>query len=147
MSATTRTDNEQEIRHLMKHWEECLRKKDLDTMVKDYDEDVVVFDVGDQAKGRDAYKKLWEQCFPYFGDEIGSEKKDITIHATDEMAVVSCLSRLTGMATDEDMAKSWIRTTICFQKINGEWKNIHEHASFPVDCEKETIAYIMEEKS
>jgi ketosteroid isomerase-like protein len=39
------------------------------------------------------------------------------------------------------MANAWIRGTCCFRKTDDVWQCFHEHISFPVDCEKNAIAY------
>ncbi len=49
------------------------------------------------------------------------------------------------METDHPSAKSWFRATVCLQKIGGDWKIAHEHASFPVDCGAEKPTYILDD--
>lgn len=133
-----------DIKLLMSSWEDSLSKKDLTTLLKDYDDEIVLFDIGSQLTGKEDYRKIWEACFPFFGESIGTERKDIAIHVCDDMAVVCGYSRLTGMASTSDMARSWLRTTVCYKKIDGEWKVFHEHVSLPVDCEKEKLLYILD---
>lgn len=90
-------------------------------------------------------KELWERCFPYF-DTPKVEYKDMEIIATDTMAIVHFKSRITGTVTPPQgpMANTWLRGTVGYRKINGTWKCIHEHISFPVDCETGKIAEMNE---
>lgn len=139
-----KTKNENDIKALMSSWEEAISRKDVSTLLNDYDDGIVLFDVGTQLTGKEDYRKIWEACFPYFGDAIGTERKGVEIHVCDDMAVVHGYSRLTGMESTSDMARSWLRTTICYKKIDGQWKVFHEHVSLPVDCEREKPLYILE---
>ncbi len=135
------------IKMLMSSWEESLSKKDIATLLNDYDDGIVLFDVGSQFTGKEEYRKIWEACFPYFGEKIGTERKDIEIHVCEDMAVVHGYSRLTGMDSTSDMAHSWLRTTVCYKKVDNHWRVFHEHVSLPVDCEKEKPTYILDSES
>lgn len=134
-----------QIEELLKKWADELANEDLEAMAKHYADESVIFDVKDHANGPQEYKKLWEQCLPYF-DDIEIEYKDMQIHAEENMAFVFFLSRLKGFkeTPNTDMANSWLRGTVCYRKIKGEWKSVHEHISFPVNCETEKIEYLLD---
>lgn len=138
---------EAEIRAMLKCWDEALYNKDLDALSQEYSDNFVCYDIAEHAHGADGYKKLWEPCMEWFGDHITVERKDVVIHAEETMALVHCLTRLSGMkeTTGADMEKSWIRATVVFRKIEGQWKVVHEHASFPIDCMAEKPKYILDE--
>lgn len=131
-----------EVQEAIKQWSDALHHKDLEAMHKDYADEYRLFDVGSTAEGVDAVKALWEQCFQYF-DKPKTEYKDMVIQATDDMAVAHFKSRITGMTLPlpDNMANAWLRGTVCFRKVDGVWKCIHEHISFPVNCETNEIAY------
>ncbi|MEE4378240.1 MAG: nuclear transport factor 2 family protein [Candidatus Competibacteraceae bacterium] len=138
-------NNEQsvnEVRAAMDAWNAALKEKDLGTMFKDYADRYRLFDVGSTANSIEETKTLWEQCFPYF-DKPEIEYKNMVIEATDDMAVVHFNSRLNGISVEMpcEMAKAWLRGTVCFRKIDGVWKCIHEHCSFPVNCETNQINF------
>lgn len=138
------TSNEQsvkEIHEALEAWGEALLRKDLDEMHRNYADDCRAFDVKTSLKGVQGVKELWRSCFPYF-DKPRIEYKDLEIHATDDMAVVHFRSRLTGTVKPmpEEMKNMWARGTVCHQKIDGVWKCIHEHISFPVDVETLQVA-------
>lgn len=130
-----------EVRQAMDEWASALREKDLEAMHKNYADEYRLFDVMSTVEGVDATKELWTQCFPYF-DKPEIEYKDMIIHATDDMAIVHFKSRISGMVSPPpaEMANTWLRGTCCFRKIDGKWKFIHEHISFPVNCETNQIA-------
>ncbi len=132
----------EEIRAAMKNWSEALSRKDLEAMHKNYAKNYCLFDVQKTVKDVEGAKELWQQCFPYF-DEPKIEYKDMVIDATADMAVVHFHSRIKGMSVPvpEEMANAWLRGTCCFRKQEGTWKCIHEHISFPVNCETNQIIY------
>ncbi len=138
-------NNEQsvkEVREAMDAWAAALHKKDLDEMHKDYaEEGYRLFDVQETVNDVDSAKRLWQHCFPYF-DKPKIEYKDLVIEATDDMAVVHFRNQITGTVEpmSEEMQKMWLRGTVVYRKIDGVWKCIHEHISFPVNCETMKVA-------
>ncbi len=132
--------SEGEIRSQMQRFETALSRKDAPSMMADYDAAVTSFDVGNHHQDRDALEQMWGQCFPYFGEEIGLERKATRIVTGAELAVVYGYTRLKG-TPDVPAAKSWVRTTACYRKSGDGWKIIHEHISYPVDVEQEKPIY------
>lgn len=133
----------QEIKSLMDAYAAALYEKDLDAMHKDYSKtNYKLFDVMVSIDSIKGAEDAWKKCFPYF-DKPKLEYKQLEIHASDDMAVVHFRNRITGTAQPmpPEMENSWLRGTICFQKEDGQWKCIHEHISFPVCCETNTIAH------
>ena len=131
-----------EIREAIEKWSAALKEKDLDTMHKDYSDTFRLYDVGSTANDVEETKKLWEQCFPYF-DKPEIEYKNMVIEATSDMAVAYFNSRLKGMNVEmsDEMANVWLRGTLVFRKVGETWKSVHEHFSFPVNCETNQINY------
>lgn len=139
-----RDNDRAEIEAMIKNWEEALYHKNIDQLITFYTADCTSFDVGTQVSGPQAVKALWDPCLQFFGKHIGIERKQEILLVTQDMALYTSYNRLTGMETDMDAAKSWLRSTVVFQKVNGSWKIHHEHISFPFDCEKEKPAYIFD---
>lgn len=139
---TNNAQSEKEIRACIEEWAKSLSRKDLDAMHKDYAEQYRLYDVQETANGVDEVKALWEKCFPYF-ETPKIEYKNLVIEASEEMAVAYFNSRVTGMAVSlpPEMENAWLRGTVCFRKIHGSWKCIHEHISFPVNCETNSISF------
>ena len=133
-----------QIENLIKNWDEALYEKNIDKLVTFYTSDCTSFDVGSQVSGPQAILSLWEPCLHFFRDHIGIERKEESLRITQDMALFTSYNRLNGMETDMDAAKSWLRSTVVFHKIEGSWKIYHEHISFPFDCEKEKPAYILD---
>lgn len=138
-------NNEQSVKEIqaaMDAWGEALYRKDLEAMHKDYADEYRLFDVKQTAESAEGAKELWQCCFPFF-DKPKVEYKDMVIHATDDMAIVHFRSRVSGTVEPmpEGMDDAWLRGTAGYRKIDGQWKCVHEHISFPIDCEKMTVDF------
>lgn len=131
-----------QIKAAMDKWAAALSAKDLEAMHQDYADDFRIFDIGTTKNSADGLKELWAQCLPYF-DTPKISYKNMHIEASDDMAVVYFNSFLNGMKMElpEEMKDAWLRGTICFRKIDGTWKSIHEHFSFPVNVETNEIIF------
>lgn len=131
-----------EIEKAMKKWASALKNKDLEKMHEDYAERYRLYDVGSTANSVTETKKLWESCFPYF-EKPEIEYKNLVIEAGNDMAVAYFNSRMRGISVPvpEEVTKAWLRGTCVFRKENGTWKCIHEHISFPVNCETHQIIF------
>jgi len=125
--------DEAEIRHIMHDWARALEAKDLDGLVKDYASDAVLFDAIPPYKtvGRDAIRQAWANCLPYFPEQFKSEHRDIQIHVSGETAFAYCLHHFVPTPPSDPIGQSWMRVTIGFRKMGGQWKVIHEHVSVP----------------
>jgi ketosteroid isomerase-like protein len=127
-------------------WSQALRDKDLDALGRCYAEGVRVFDLATQVTGYPALRALWEGCLPYFPNPIGTERRDIQCLIGEDMAVITFLSRLTGMESDHPAARTWMRTTVGLQRQAGRWRIVHDHISLPVDCGAERPTYILDDE-
>ena len=137
---------EQEIMALIHECSQALDEKDLARLFAHFTADVALFDVGTQLQGVDAYKNLWETSFTHFGEKVGTERKDVQIHADEHLAFVHCYTRVTGVKSKNQNAKSWLRTTICLKKIQGDWKIVHEHISLPIDFAAMKPAFLLDDE-
>ena len=138
-------NNEQsvkEVQDTMAKWAKALESKDLVAMHQDHATEYRLFDVGTTANGVEETKILWEKCFPFF-DRPKIEYQNMVIHASNDMAVAHFNAQIKGLNIQipEEMANSWLRGTVCFRKSDGIWKCVHEHISFPVNCETNQIDF------
>jgi len=123
--------DEAEIRRVINKWSKALEAKDLDGLTADYAPDAVLYDAIPpyKAEGAQAIRKAWESCLPYL-PEFKSVHRDLNFHVTGDMAVVHGLHNF-ETETPHPCSQSWIRVTVCYRKIEGQWKVVHEHASLP----------------
>ena len=127
-TAVSRENNENEIRKLVDSWAAAVAAKDIDAIIKHYSEDVVVFDVPPPLResGREAYRKHWESWFKMFDGPLNCEFKDMQITTGDDVAFLHTLTRVS-----EKKAGPWVRVTVGYKMIDGNWIATHEHVSIP----------------
>lgn len=133
MKATSMaTDDEAQIRALIENWAKALRAKDADAVMSVYAQEFLAFDLAPPLRHRvDAYRKGLEEWFPTFRGPIGYEIRDLAVTVGNDVAFSHSLNRLTGNRTTGEETDVWMRATVCFCKIDGQWKVAHEHVSVP----------------
>lgn len=134
------------IRRLTEDWAKALRARDLDGMMANYAPDIQVFGIAPplKYKGLEAHRKQWEQRFASLQGPIGYESRDLSISAADDMAFSHHLDRIIGTMKNGETMNSWVRVTVCYRKIDDEWKITHEHVSVPFDMETGKAALDLE---
>ncbi|MNR76065.1 SnoaL-like domain protein [compost metagenome] len=133
---TSNTASEQEIRALLDSWLTAVTTGDLNATMAHYAEDVIAYDaiLALQFKGRDAYRKHWQMCMTMCS-EMRFKFHDLYISAGPDVAFSHCLNHCGGVDKDGKENASWMRMTTGYQKIDGEWKIVHEHFSAPFEME------------
>jgi len=131
------TTDESQIRQRLESWTEALRSKDIDGLMSHYAEDILVFDIAPplQYEGATAYRKNWADWFPTFQGPVGYEIRDLSITTGGDVAFCHSFNRITGTRTSGEKSDVWIRATVGFRKIGGEWMIAHEHFSVPMYME------------
>src|SRR5438309_3494704 len=131
------TTDEAQIRERVESWTKALRTKDLDGLMSHYVDDILVFDIAPPLKyaGANAYRKNWADWFPTFRGPVGYEIRDLSITTSGDVAFCHSFNRITGMRTSGEESDVWMRATVCFRKIDGQWMIAHEHLSVPLYME------------
>ncbi len=124
---------ESEIRSLADHWAESMRKRDVDAIMEHYSDDVFAFDVPPPhtVTGKAAVRQNIESWLKIFDGSIDVEFKDVSIVAGGDLAVLRQLARVSDSDKGAESGM-WVRVTVCYQKQDGRWLVIHEHASVPL---------------
>ena len=114
-----------------------LRDKNIEGVMSIYAPEVVSFDIVPPLRyvGADAFRNVWEEVFSSFQGPIGYEIHDLDITVGDDVAFGHSLNRITGTMTTGQKTDLWLRSTVCFRKINGTWLVVHTQVSVPVDLE------------
>ena len=143
-NGTIVSPDEAEIRELMAQWRSALCARDLDRMMLLYAPEVLFFDVVPpyQHKGAEAYRRTWENCFPYLPESLDSEMRDLSVTVHGDGAFAHCLQRITDKKTGNPATCNWVRVTVCYQRIAGQWKVVHEHVSIPYDPRTNKVVLI-----
>jgi uncharacterized protein (TIGR02246 family) len=127
--------DETQIRALIDDWASALRSKDINRLMASYAPDVLTFDVVNplQRKGLDAARKRAEEWISSWQGPIEREIRELTITTGDDVAFSHNLSHFSGKKMDGGDIDMWIRTTLCYRKIDNKWMVTHEHVSVPFD--------------
>lgn len=129
--------DEAEIRQLLDNWVVSVRAKNIDGLISQYADNSVTFDIMPPLKhqGISEYRKQLERCFPYFEGSINYEICDLNITIGSDVAFSYSLNRMSGTITNGEKIDHWMRVTACYQKMDGNWKIVHDHVSVPIDME------------
>lgn len=133
MNASSNAQAEKELRQLIAGWSRAVENRDAAALVADYTPDVVSYDAIPPYKnvGPDTIRQAWEHCLPYFPDSFKSEHRDLTFQIDGDLAVVHGLHHFVPEQADHPCGHTWMRITICYRRIDGNWKVFHEHISVP----------------
>lgn len=131
MSSST-ASNEATIRGLIEAWADAVRSANIDGILADHAADTLLFDVPPpvQSRGIDAYRKSWEQFFPWFGDSGEFDIRELDVAAGEDVAFAHCLVRCAGTEKGRKV-ELLVRLTVCYRRIGGKWTVTHEHHSQP----------------
>ncbi|MCC5876067.1 MAG: SgcJ/EcaC family oxidoreductase [Candidatus Sumerlaeia bacterium] len=127
--------DQKEVKALMDAWCKAVEEKDPQKLVAHYTDDVLLFDAIPPYKleGPEAIRKSWETCLPYMPNKMKGRHAELKYTIDGDLAVVHGLAYLEPIGEESPCGMSWLRVTICFRRINGEWRSFHEHISLPFD--------------
>lgn len=129
--------DEAQLRALIEERVEAVRAKDINGLMSHHAPDVLMFDALNplQYLGSDKVKERAEEWFSWYQGPIGYEIRDLSITTGETAAFCHYLYRVSGTMTNGKEVDMWVRSTICFHKLDGEWMVTHEHSSVPFDAE------------
>lgn len=132
METNTQKD-ETAIKDLIAKWSAAVEALDLDGIVADYAEDAVLFDAIPPYKfvGKEAIRQAWAGCLPFFPKQFKSEHRDVVIHVSGDIAIMHGLHHFAPTPEDHPSGQTWMRVTVGYRRINGQWKAFHDHISIP----------------
>jgi uncharacterized protein (TIGR02246 family) len=131
---STASTDEATIRALMAEWSEALERKDVDTMMRHYKPDALLFDAVPPYKtqGVQGIKAAWNACLPHFPNRFNSVHRDLTVVVGGNAAFVHGLHHFeVPNEPNHPAGQTWLRITLGFEKVNGQWLVSHEHISVP----------------
>jgi PhnB protein len=124
--------DEAELRQVIGDWSEALRHKDIERLWSHYAaNEIRVFDLAAPLQYRSEQREALADWFETWEGPIGLELQDLAIATGGDVAFGHALGRLRGKRTDGESTDLWYRLTLCFRRIGGRWKLVHEHASVP----------------
>lgn len=135
MVVSSTTAAEQQIRELVDGWVRAVRAHDLDGVMAHYAPDVVTFDVLEPLRntGLDTARKRAKEWIDSFAGPIDYEMRELAISAGENLAFCHSVNHVKGKKADGASVQMWVRATVCFERIDGQWTVVHEHVSAPMD--------------
>jgi ketosteroid isomerase-like protein len=129
------TSDEAEIRKLLDAWAVAFRARDVDGVMAMYDSGVLAFDFVAPLEyvGADAYRKDYADFFAAFDGPLEVEYRDLRVAVGGDVAFATGLERIAGTTKGGQRIDFWGRFTCGFRKINGRWRDVHDHVSVPTD--------------
>ena len=124
--------DEAEIRRHIDAFAKALRAKDVEGVMSHYARDVLAFDLAPPLEHRgDEVRRGLAEWFPTWDGPIGYEIGDLVVVAGDDVGFAHSLDHLSGKRKDGEKTDVWFRSTVCFRKVDGDWKVVHAHSSVP----------------
>jgi ketosteroid isomerase-like protein len=102
-----------------------------------YAPDIVTFDIEPplQHVGTEAKRKNWSNAFSIYQPPFSYEIHDLAIAVADDMAFGRGLIRSIGTLKNGRRIERWLRSTMCFRRLSGNWLIAHDHVSAPLDLQ------------
>ena len=102
---------------------------------KHWADDALWFDIPAFAsKGIKPARKMFDRVFSGFKScDVDILEEEVTING--DMGIVCSVQKVNIVLKNGDTKNSLVRQTDCFERHDGEWQLIHEHASFPAGGE------------
>jgi len=124
-----------EIRALFERWYAASTRKDLDASMAPIAHDVISYEHSMPLEVRDI-EAIRAECkigFERSGPDFRWDIPDLKIIVRGDLAVTWGLNRMAEHADGVVRSQMWSRGTRIFQRIDGAWRMIHQHLSFPMD--------------
>ena len=124
--------DEQKIRNMIEGLHRAHYARDAEALAAPYGTDATIFNLapplvhhGVNVEEKRAWLESWST-------PIEIVPRDLSITVSGDFAFAHCFLRMTGTKKGAEGAVSfWMRETLCFERIRGSWRIIHEHTSVP----------------
>src|SRR5262249_31424955 len=131
MNRKTKATDETQIRKVIDDWADALRNKDANGVLAHYAPRLVHFSLAPPLLSTASDAKRLNTWFATWEGPIGYETRDLSVTVDNNVAFSHSINRMHGTKPDGVKGDIWFRRTFGFQKIDGEWKIVHEHESVP----------------
>ena len=128
-------DAESALRQLIAERVAAVEAKDPTPLASRHSSDVVIFDVLPplMSRGSSAVIKKTQQWFDGYAGKIGYDVEYLDIRANDHLGFCSFVYHVSGTLQSGDEVDMWVRATVCCERVDGQWRIVHDHESVPFD--------------
>ena len=126
---------EQELRDLIEERARAVRARDRDALAGHPAEDVVTFDVLPplNSRGNEAVLGHLDRWLDSYAGPIDYTVRDLQVSAAGDLGFCSFLYHVGGTLKTGGQVDMWVRATLCFRRLDGRWRIVHDHESVPFD--------------
>jgi ketosteroid isomerase-like protein len=132
-----RDTDEEQIRKEFEEWFRDASAKDLDAVMTKIGDDALSYEHETplQYSGAAAIREVCRKGFEAAKGNFRWDIPDLQVIVRDDIAVTWGLNHMQSHEPGRQKSEVWSRGTRVFRKIDGKWKMIHQHVSFPFDPE------------
>ncbi len=123
-------EDRQDIEALCRRLGQAHHDKDAGAIVDCYAPDAVVYSLAPPLKDKIDPEGMAEWLATWQGPVL-VDAEDVDLVIGPEIAWSTALNRIRGTKKNGTKEDIWFRTTMCFRKVDGEWKIAHDHSSTP----------------
>lgn len=126
---------DRELRDLVEDRVRAVRAKDRDALAALPADDVVTYDVLPPLNSRGSKPVLdhLDEWFASYDGPIDYTIRDLSVTAEGDLGFASFLYHVGGTLTSGGVVDMWVRATLCFRRLDGRWRIVHDHESVPFD--------------
>jgi uncharacterized protein (TIGR02246 family) len=127
--------DEAELRALFAEWSRASTAKDIERTMAPIAHDCLSYEHQSplQYRGVDSIRESCQQGFDAAEGELRWDVPDLQVMVRGDLAITWGLNRMRITPPGGAQKESWSRGTRVFRKVDGRWKMIHQHVSFPFD--------------
>lgn len=130
----TRNADEQQIREVIDSQTAALSSKDVKGAIEGYAKGNVMYTMAPPLRPPQRDEKeatgAVQEWFDTWDGPLRYETDDLQVTVSGDLAFSTGLFRMIGTQQGKNV-DIWYRRTLVFQRIDGEWKIVHDHQSVP----------------
>ncbi len=132
-AVTEKPTDEVFIHHMIEVRQRAICNKDVETIISQYAPNVSSLDLykPQQATSIHTIKTQLLKWFAAYSDTVPYKSSGLEVIVGNNIAFSHCLTSAMGFINQHKKNNFWCRTTMGYQKINGNWLITHEHNSEP----------------
>lgn len=129
-----RNEDEKAILDMIEAWTQAIRAGDAARALEAMAPKSVSYQLRPPLEYRDAAARSVKDLEEWLRGWDGPpqiEMRNPTILVDGDLAVAYGLTNMRGKKRGAEKVDLWYRCTLCFQRLRGQWKVVHEHESVP----------------
>lgn len=130
---------------MLKQWDDALCSLELQQIIPFYEQRSTYYDLSQEFHHLKQYQEFWQQFrldVPSTPQQFHVLRRRMTVYADENMVTFNSFFRITSMVESTHPNFGWCRQTMCWIKVDEQWKIVHQHISAPIDLDTGTLKKI-----